>query len=345
MKSKATRMHVGKPDPVMLEMARRAYNPDPTIHTPAMAALVKALEIPLRRYPLVGDNISSIFERNYMPPGVSPEYPLDFVTSTNSRDMIAYAISNTGYIPHATYDGDYIMVPTFDYGNSIDTHLKYLRDARWDVYGRMVQVLEAGMIRKRNNDAWHTILASAKGRGIVVYDNAATSGLFTKRLISLMKTSMRRNGGGNASSTNQSDLTDTWMSPELFEDMRSWDLTQIPDAIRQMIFMSPGSGPSGEMPLAMIFGVELHILDELGESQEYETYYENTLAGTLPSDKVEIVVGLDLVNNDSFVNPYREETKILVDDNFRRQRRFGLYAEAEEGWGALNSLRAILGAV
>jgi hypothetical protein len=90
------------------------------------------------------------------------------------------------------------MVPTYDVGASIDWALKYSRDARWDVVGRAMQVLEAMFVRKANDDGWHTILAAGVGRNLVVYDDAATAGLFTKRLVALMKTVMRRNAGGNS---------------------------------------------------------------------------------------------------------------------------------------------------
>jgi hypothetical protein len=72
-------------------------------------------------------------------------------------------------------EGDYVMVRTYDVGASIDCALKYLRDGRWDVMGRMMQVLEAMFVRKRNNDAWHTLLAAAVGRGLVVTDSKATA--------------------------------------------------------------------------------------------------------------------------------------------------------------------------
>ena len=51
-----------------------------------------------------------------------------------------------------------------------------------------------------NDDGWHTLLVAGVDRNVLVYDADAADGQFTKRLISLMKTVMRRNAGGNTGS-------------------------------------------------------------------------------------------------------------------------------------------------
>jgi hypothetical protein len=84
-------------------------------------------------------------------------------------------------------------------------------------------------------------------------------------------------------------------------------------------------------------------LDELGDGQEYEGYYESDLSGTLPSGDSEIVVGLDLRNTDSFVMPVRQEVQIFEDDTLHRQRRAGLYGWAEHGFAVLDNRRVLLG--
>ena len=94
-----------------------------------------------------------------------------------------------------------------------------------------------------------------------------------------------------------------------------------------------------------IFGVNLHDLDELGESQEYQLFYDNELSGTLPGSKVEVVVGLDLSKRDSFVMPIREEVQVFEDDTLHRQKRGGVYGWAEQGFAVLDNRRVILGAL
>jgi hypothetical protein len=44
------------------------------------------------------------------------------------------------------------------------------------------------------------------------------------------------------------------------------------------------------------------ILDELGDDQEYQLFYENDLGGTLPAGDTEIVVGLDMSKQRQFCN-------------------------------------------
>ena len=96
--------------------------------------------------------------------------------------------------------------------------------------------------------------------------------------------------------------------------------------------------------LTRIFNVNLHALDELGESQEYQVFYDVDLAGSFPSTKTELVVGLDLRNQDSFVMPVRAPVEIYEDDTLHRQRRAGMYGWGEHGFAALDTRRVLLGA-
>jgi hypothetical protein len=332
-----------RPTPEMNALLKRAGHTDYNTAIAAQRELATALTLPLKQGVMKGDIIAGIFEPINFEPGASVEFPLDFLSPGSEKNFVAYTIPNHGRIPERHVEGDYLMVPTYDVGSSIDWNLKYSRDARWDVVGRAMQVLEATFVRKANNDGWHTILAAGVGRNTVVYDDAATSGLFTKRLIALMKTTMRRNAGGNSTSINKGKLTDIYMSPEAIEDMRSWDLTQIDDLTRREIFLA--GGDDGVSPMGKVFQVVVHDIDELGVNQEYELYFANTLGGTLPTDKAEVVVGLDLFNRDSFVMPIRAEVEIFEDPTFHRQRRAGMYGWGEHGFSVLDSRRVLMGAL
>ena len=305
----------------------------------ANAEFAKALELPLRQGVLSGDILDGIFEPIVLQQGATPEFPLDFVAPGTEKDFVAYTIPNHGYIPQRHVEGDYVMVPTYDIGASIDYLLKYARDARWDVVGRAMEVLEAQFVKKMNDDGWHTLLAAGVDRNIVVYDSDASAGLFTKRLVSLMKTVMRRNGGGNSASTNRGMLTDLYISPESMEDIRSWGLDQIDEVTRREIYVA------ADGTLNRVFGINLHDLDELGEGQQYQLFYSNVLNGTLPNSKSELVVGLDLRKSDSFIMPIRSEVQIFEDDTLHRQKRAGFYGWAEQGFAVLDNRRVILGAL
>jgi hypothetical protein len=271
----------------------------------------------------------------------TPEFPLDFLAPGTERDFVAYTIPNHGYIPERHIESDYVMVPTFDIGASIDWLLKYARDARWDVLGRAMEVLQGSFTKKMNDDGWHTLLAAGVDRNIVVYDSDANVSQFTKRLVSLMKTVMRRNGGGNSASNNRGLLTDMYISPEAMEDIRGWGLDIVDEVTRREIYLAA----DGSASMNRVFGVNLHDLDELGVGQEYQLFYSNTLAASLPSGKTEIVVGLDLRKRDSFIMPVRQEVQIFEDETLHRQKRAGFYGWAEQGFAVLDNRRVILGAI
>lgn len=301
--------------------------------------LAVAFETPLRKGVLSGDITSGIFERVPLAAGANPEFPLDFLAPGTEKDYVAYTIPSYGRIPERNFEGDYVMVNTYEVGSSIDWTLKYAREARWDIVTRAMQVLEASFVKKTNDDAWHTILAAGVDRNIVIYDSDASAGQFTKRLVSLMKTVMRRNAGGNSTSTNRGKLTDLFLSPESVEDIRNWGVDQIDEVTRREIFQA------GDGVMNRIFNVNLHDLDELGEGQEYQKFFLNELSGSLQGSDVELVVGLDLSTNDSFVMPVRQEIQVFEDETLHRQRRAGMYAWQEHGFGILDNRRVILGSL
>jgi len=326
------------PTPEMNQVLRQAGSLVKEESLVATAELAKALELPLRKGVMSGDILDGIYEAIRLAPGASAEFPLDFLAPGTESDFVAYTIPNHGRIPERHVEGDYVMVPTYDVGASIDFLLKYARDARWDVVGRAMDVLQSQFVKKMNDDGWHTLISAGVDRNILVYDADATAGYFSKRLVSLMKTIMRRNGGGNSSSINRGQMTDLFLSPEGLEDIRNWGVDEVDDVTRRDLITKEGG------LLTRIFQVNLHDIDELGEGQEYQNYYSNDLSGTLPGSKKEIVVGLDLSSNDSFVMPVRQEVQIFEDDTLHRQRRAGMYGWAEHGFAVLDNRRALLGA-
>lgn len=328
-----------EPTPELTDLLVRSGSPNREVSLAANAEFAKALELPLRQAVLSGDILDGIFEPIQLAQSATPEFPLDFLAPGTEKDFVAYTIPNHGYIPERHVEGDYVMVPTYDIGNSIDWLLKYARDARWDVIGRAMEVLEAGFVKKMNDDGWHTLLAAGVDRNIVVFDSDANAGQFTKRLVSLMKTVMRRNGGGNSTSINRGILTDLYVSPEAMEDIRNWGLDQVDEFTRREIYVS------ADGTLNRVFGVNLHDLDELGEGQQYQLFYDNVLGADLPSGDAELVVGLDQRKRDAFIMPIRQEVQIFEDDTLHRQKRAGYYGWAEQGFAVLDNRRVLLGSL
>ena len=327
-----------EPTPEMNQLLSRAGSLQREESLAATSELAKALELPLRQGVMSGNILGDIFEAITLQPGATAEFPLDFLAPGTEKEFVAFTIPNHGRIPERHVEGDYVMVPTYDVGASIDWLLKYARDARWDVVGRAMDVLQGQFVKKMNDDGWHTLLSAGADRNILIYDGDASSGMFSKRLVSLLKVVMRRNGGGNSPSINRGELTDLYVSPEGHEDIRNWGVDEVDPITRRDLI-----GGEGGL-LVRIFQVNLHTLDELGEGQEYQNFYTTDLSGTMPAGKNEIVVGLDLRNRDSFVMPVRAPVQVFEDDTLHRQRRAGMYGWAEHGFAALDTRRVLLGA-
>lgn len=326
-----------RPSDEFIALLQRSGSSDKAVALDAQREIAKALELPLRKGIMFGDVVTGIFEKMVLEPGSSPEFPLDLLAPGTERDYTAYTNPGHGRIPEKHVEGDYVMVNTYGITNSIDFLLRYAREARWDIVARAMQVLESGFVKKINDDGWHTVLAAAVDRNILVYDGDAAAGQFTKRLISLAKTVMLRNGGGN-SVTATGRLTDLYLSPEAIEDVRNWGIDQLDEVSRREVYQSADSGA----PLTRIFGVNLNGLFEFGDGQEYQTFFTSDLGGSLgPNSDVELIVGLDLNARDSFVMPVKREVEIFEDEGLHRSQRQGYYGWAEIGFGVLDNRRVL----
>jgi hypothetical protein len=328
-----------RPSDEFISLLRKSGDADVNVAAVAQREFAKALELPLRKGVLVGNILGNIFETINVEPGSTTEYPLDLISPGLEGEHVAYTNPGHGRIPERSVEGDYVMIPTYSITSSVDYLLRYAREARWDIVGRAMQVMEAGFTKKMNDDGWHTLLAAGVDRNILVYDADATAGLFSKRLVSLMQTVMRRNSGGNSASVGRGRLTDLYVSPEALEDVRNWGLDQVDEVTRREIY----TASEGGAPITRIFGVNLHDLDELGEGQEYQNFFVNSLSGAVQASDLELVVGLDQSSSDSFVMPMKEQLQVYEDPTLHRQQRAGYYGWAELGFGVLDNRRVILG--
>lgn len=333
--------HLERPTDDFIALLKRSGDPDTNIAFAAQRELAKALETPLRKGVLVGNILGDIFAVTKIEPGASTEFPLDLISPGLEGEHVAYTNPGHGRIPERSVESDYVTIPTYGVTSSIDYLLRYARDARWDIAGRAMQVLEAGFVKKLNDDGWHTILAAATDRNILVFDGDATAGMFTKRLVSLMQTVMRRNAGGNTGSSNRGRLTDIYVSPEALEDVRNWGLDQVDEVTRRQIYIAEEGGA----PITRIFSVNLRDLDELGEGQEYQTFFTSAdgLAGAVEASDLELVVGLDQGAKDSFIMPMKEQVQVFEDPYLHRSQRAGYYGWCEAGFAVLDNRRVLLG--
>jgi hypothetical protein len=327
-----------RPTEEFIGLLKQSGDSDKSIAMQAQREIAKALETPLRKGVLFGDVVRGIYEPMPLEPGASPEFPLDLLAPGTEIDHVAFTNPGNGRIPEKHVEGDYVKINTYGITSSIDFLLRYAREANWNVVGRAIQVLESSFVKKINDDGWHTLLAAAVDRNILVYDGDAAAGQFTKRLVSLMKTVMRRNGGGN-SVTAPGRLTDMYMSAEAIEDIRNWGVDQLDEVSRREIYTASDDGPQ----LTRVFGINLNDLFEFGDGQEYQDYFINDLGGSIESSDVELVIGLDRSAKDSFVMPVKKEVEIFEDPALHRHQRQGYYGWAEIGFGCLDNRRIIAG--
>lgn len=327
------------PPKEVLELLKAAADDNPEVRHPAQWKLAKAIETPLRKGVLFGDVVRNLFQAMPQGPG-QVEWPLDILSPGREDEFVAYTSPGVGKIAERKVEGDYVTIPTYEISNSIQWNLRFARDANWPVVARCLEILEGGMVKKINDDGWHVILTAVYDRNISVYDPDASAGQFTKRLVSLMKTIMVRNGGGNSTSIRQSALTDLFVSPESIEDVRNWGLDQVDDITRREIYVAGDDSQT----LTRVFGVNLNALREFGQGQEYQLFYTNQLGGSLEASDVELVVGVDMRNKDSFVMPVRQEPVVFPDSvNLHRRGEDGYYTRGEMGFAVLDNRRVLAG--
>jgi len=319
---------------------------DGNVRAAAQRAFAATLAIPLRKAVFDEATTEGIFERDILAPGATPNYPLDFVKPGDEDQFVAFTLPKTGRIPERHVEGDELWVPTFRVANAIDWDIRYMRMARFDVVARALDVYKAGFVRKNNSDAWRTILAAAKDRGMIVTASGAAPftgsalsvspvapGEFTKELISRARTAMTRGAGGNG---NAGALTDVFLSVEAMEDVRAWSATEVDDFTRREIIQA------SDKNLAKVYGVNLHHMTEFGEGQEYQNYVTNTLGASLPTNTLEWAVGLDLSRQDAFVEPIVQDLETFEDPNLYRSQKMGVFGWLEHGFAVLDSRRVLM---
>jgi hypothetical protein len=321
-----------------VELLKQCASSDPAKATAAQHALALALGEPVRKGVMDGDILGDIYDRIVLAPGAQAMFPLDFLSPGTEDEMVAFSIPKSGKIPTKHLEGDELWVPTFRVGNSIDLDLRYIRDARYDVIGRAAQVLVDGFLARNNEDGWKAILVAAAERQASPVEGPTANSKFSKELISVMDTYNVRNASGNAAT---SSLTDIYVSPEGMENIRGWTpanigtpATEIDPVTMREILVNSGT--------VSLYGKRLHVLKELGASQTVQGFYTSN-GGSFDGTNDNLVVGLDLMTRDAFVNPVREELSVFEDETLHRHQKMGWYAWMEHGYAVLDNRRIVVG--
>jgi len=319
------------------EFLRGLAHDDPIVRMKYSQAFAQELEPVIRKGIMAGDIYSDIFKPDPVEPGQSLDFPIHLLQPGEEDEYVAFTVPRTGELPVKHVEGDRVFLQTYWIANALQIDLPYVRDARWDVVQATLELFEDGITKKLNDDAWHAILAAAVNRGVYVSDSGASSGVFTRRLISLMRIAMTRLGGGNLRSRNKFKLTDIFLSLEALEDIRNWSSSEADDITRSELTRDP------EGTIARIYGVNLHPMSELGEGQEYQRYFSEVLGGTLPAGDVEICIGMDLTKPNAFKHPVRQDLKILNNPQAVFANQVEFHGRMEVGFAVLDPRCIIIG--
>jgi hypothetical protein len=284
-----------------------------------------------------GDIITDIFSVQMVDSDTTAvEYPISPLIGEED-EYTAIVMPDEGAVPERIVTGDSAFVKPFDIGNSIYWKQSFTKQGNIAAINTKLSAFSAGFVQKINDIGWHTLLSAAATRSYKV-SAASTAGVFGREVVTAMIRQMRRLGGGNNASTLRFNLTDLYISPEAFEDILLWDTTDgLSDATAQQLW---GKGFTDGIPL---HGVILHVLDELGVTQRYETYVDDTLALNHSNSTEEFVLGLDMSKRDSFMMPVAEQISMIPDDSVLKRRLMGYYGFATLGAACLDNRAVLLG--
>lgn len=324
------------------ELLRSTASADAVTRSVALTQLLTAIQTPVREGIFDGDTTAGIFNTEVLPPGVSAEYPVDFVSPGSEGEFRAFTNPGKGKPPALVVSGDKLVLASTKDVFRVEYDLSYARNARWPVVSRLTEAFMAGFVKKHNDDCFHTILFAMADRDVTVFDIAAGTGKFTRQLFSNLRCSMARNSGGNAMSIKRGRATDAYVSCEGIESILSWNLDQVPDTVRASLY----SMAADENLVINILGTKIHQMYELGAGQEYQDYYTTVCGGALtPAGSghavldTELGIVLDLGNRDSFVMAINQPFEMFEDNTLHPQQKGGFYGWREKSVGVLDSRR------
>lgn len=329
-----------KPSNELKELILKSASTNQVLANQALDELALAMMGPIREAVLSGD-FDLPFTKEEVEGGTTHMIPTDVIAPGDEGEFTAWTATSVGDVPTRQVGGDFVMIPTFEIKNAVSWPLRLVRNNNFDVVRRCQEIFVAGIQKKIMDLGFQTLIASAADRQVIVYDSAASAGYFSRRLLNILKTFVRRNGGGNSTSLNVKTLDTLCVSPECVQDIYSWGTTEVDDDTRREFYIS--AGQDGQLK---IHNVTIKEMVEFGEGQEYQKYAEDvwSVDVTGHSDK-ELVLGLDTSRDDVFVMPVSQELETFNDHVLHRNGLGGIYGGMELGFAALDNRHVVFGSV
>lgn len=300
------------------------------------------VQAPVRPEIYPGNIVTDIFTIDILSPGQVAEYPIDYTADPDSYNAIY--IPDDGRLPERIAVTDSVWVRTFRIGNSAYWKASFATRGNALSIAKGKNRFNAGFINKINDIGWHAMLGACADRNVKVQNTSATSGTFTRGLLTSMARSMRRLGGGNDATQNAFKLTDIFVPVESMENILNWTPSDVGDFIVTELIRKGYNTIN-------FHGINIHIMDELGYDStntthyKYQDYLVNTLGVTITSGSRDFCIGLDMSKRDNFVMPVAESIQIHPDETVIPKQRMGFYGFAELGAAVLDTRAVILGVI
>lgn len=271
---------------------------------------------------------SGAFCQITLPHGANCKFPLDFYSPDKST-LNAYVVAREGSLPTKISEGDEIFVPTYKFGNAISINGDYLRDKRKDVIRRSLSIFLKGFKHRAEFDKYRCLLYAAKNRvkkplnniKALVTDFASRGKSLTHIVISskameLMK--KESDAGSLAKYPKLSEVTDSTI-PILsgINEVYGIKIIVVPDISDMYYDMLPW------------------IKNKKRWYKKLSHWFFKKLG--FQRIKRDIMLGLDLNNNSSTVQPIREKLITFNDPTLARSAKVGIYGWMEHGIAILDS--------
>ena len=248
--------------------------------------------------------VRSIFKPTVLN-GSQPSFPIDW-----DNTQVAYIASTIGGQPHALYEGDEIYIPAIELTAGVDFLKKYARDGRFDIGERATDILKNKLMAKEEFVGWRT--AKATISGVLTAQTVYTGGLgsagnlfgeLTLSGVNLMYTRM---------DTYERQMTDLYVTPIRYGDIRNWTTTAIDYFTQREIFKlaGPANGQIYDVALHKVYNTVNLIND--GEAFGFDTSRFGIMA-------------------------IHSDLETVEDPTLVRERKIGLLAFEEVGFAVMDS--------
>ena len=371
-----------KNTPEQVELIKAMGSKDPAVAREASEAFAAFLGPVVRQVLMQANTSSGIYTDAPYDEDDNPSYPLDLYYNEGANVVQVWSQNMAGGLPTSHVSGlEEMKIATYRLDSAVSMNKRYARKARLDVVSKAVERMANEVLVKQDRNAWAVILkalaeATTDGKTHLITSQSAAGGgapaaFSLQDLNDMIRRLARINesyAGGTPAEAYSKGLTDLYVSPQNMADIRAFaynpvggpagtaittnaGATDLPDQIRSDIYRAAGAGS--------IYGVNLHQLLELGESEKYQTLLStftgattykniNEAGATAVAADDNTIIGIDN-SKGAFVRPVArgeggETFTAVPDDQFyaARMEKMGFYGFLEEGRVCLDA-RAIVG--